>query len=417
MFRSSVLKKVFILFSGFAILQVLIFSAIALTLAYVVEDKLIENILASEVEQIENYYKNTGTLAEPSNSFVTLYPHASDAPEFIRDTYRETSRYREIFSSEDGNHYHLTTVFLSANLKPVIVADVSELLAVRNSSGDFYLLFWLAFFFSLLLSLLLSFYLARYTTKPLIRLAKEVSGRAELGLGRYSGDEKKNKTNEDELAYLARVVRFAFGQLETTLEREKHFNRDLSHELRTPLTIMKNTLSLTAHRGVDKGDTEQLAQSTESMSRTVDVLFKLARQEQAAAEYFSIRGLIETCVVNHYPRFEENAFELDVQLEEQRVQGDQALVKLVISNLIENAMVYSSDSSVRITSVDGGITFTNPSLAALPESAMNAHSKSEASQGLGQGLFLVKRILDSMGWRYHYSLESGVFQFSIFPKA
>ena len=411
--KGSVQRNAFIIFACFASVLTALFFVISLTLAYIVEDTLIENVLAEEVAYIKKEFLDTGEILTPKASYLSLYLYPTEAPELFRKASNSDQSNIELFIPDSDSHYHLARISLSEEVNPLLVANVTDLLAVRNTSSDFYILFWLAFIFSLVISLFLSYFIARHATKPLVILAKEVSDkvwdRQEL---RAVNLERKGK---NEISYLSGVITYAFKKIKTTLDREKHFNTDLSHELRTPLTIIKNTLCLADQRSLRKDELTQIAMSADQMSKTVDALLMIARHQSAVKSRFSILQLVEECVIARYSIIEEKDFDLEVCIEDQLVVGHEDLARLVIYNLLENAIAHASDNRALIKSTDVAIEFSNRVREPFPDAPTAPLVKGDASSGLGHGLFLTVRILDALGWSHRYAFSEDIFRFEIIP--
>src|SRR5690606_10468473 len=80
---------------------------------------------------------------------------------------------QEIFG-KSGKHYHVQPVYLDQNHKPLVVADVTHLLAVRNIPQDLFSVFSLALLITILLAVGLAYTISRHTTKPILALADSV---------------------------------------------------------------------------------------------------------------------------------------------------------------------------------------------------------------------------------------------------
>jgi len=67
--------------------------------------------------------------------------------------------------------------------------------------------------------------------------------------------------------------------LERARERERQFIADASHELRTPLTALRGNAAYIARHGADRATLDDLALDAERVSRLVDDLLALSRED------------------------------------------------------------------------------------------------------------------------------------------
>jgi K+-sensing histidine kinase KdpD len=86
----------------------------------------------------------------------------------------------------------------------------------------------------------------------------------------------------------------------------------------------------------------------------------------------------------------------------------------MFANLIENAIKYSNDNEMLIEGSETGMSISNQSNSKVTEELMNKNNKTIDSDGLGQGLFLVTRILKSAGWSFKLLPSKTQFNLKIF---
>ncbi len=402
----SIQRRVVKAFVGLMALAAAFYAGFLLLVAYTVEDEIIARILGDEIHYLQETHASTGELPAPRLPYMQVYASVAQAPTTVSDKLLENPNRREIFTA-DERHFHVRYLYLSDQSRPLLVAEVSSLLVVTNMSTG--VLTYLVIALGLIIgaAIWMAYRIARQTTQPIMQLSDEVQrqhhehGELVLSAAGQAG----------EVGYLADVIQSSLKQLRGALKREHHFTRDVSHELRTPLTVMKNTLSLIEDRPADEADIATLAQATHHMQSTVTALLGLARQESQQFEMLSLRPIVEDSVLSMSDALEQLNFEVQVSIPQHvEVYGNEHLIYLLITNLIENAVQYASAPRLDIVSQGAALHFTNAVAAPVIDDPTSPEHKGADSQGLGQGLFLVKRITEVLRWRLSTSTHENVFR-------
>lgn len=410
MFRKSLRRRVFYAFGGFTLALSLLYVAISLTVAYYVEDRVLENFLTQEVKYLREVFRETGQIAEPRAHYIQIYASPEQAPPEVARAF--VSGATEIFGPT-GKHYHAQPLYLDQNHSPLVVAEVTELLAVRNMPGDIFAVFALALFLAILLAVGLAYKISHRTTRPILALAQSVLQRQGRMEETFSGPLEA----EDEIDFLDKSIHSTLEQLYKLLARESEFNRDLNHELRTPLTIILNTLSLAESRPLTGPETQQLREAADDMKQSVNALLALARAESQADQRFSLRQTVEECILALHPKLNAQNFEVALSMDDVEVIGNPPLTALVVNNLIENAIAHGAQQKLEVTLEGSTLCFANAADTTLCGDLTQPLIKRSDSEGFGQGLFLVRRILDALDWSIEIgSPQKGVFQVCISPR-
>jgi signal transduction histidine kinase len=260
----------------------------------------------------------------------------------------------------------------------------------------------------------LAYRIAKQTTRPIIQLSNEVKqrGHSQQSLSLEAAGR------DDEVGYLADTIEATFNELQEALHRERHFTRDVSHELRTPLTIMNNVLSLISNRQITANDMRELQQSVDHMQATVTVLLTLARAESLQTETLRLRPLVEESILSIHNALQAENFQVALSMsDDYRVDGNPQLITLLVTNLIENAQQYAASPRLHITANHAELCFSNDIVAPVLDDLMAPNQKQADSQGIGQGLFLVKRIADALGWQLATQIEADRFSITLMVPA
>ena len=172
-----------------------------------------------------------------------------------------------------------------------------------------------------------------------------------------------NMTGKDELAELANTFDGMLARLQAAFERQRQFVADASHELRTPLTIV-NLESNRALAGKRTAPEYQRAlgvirSENEFMSHLVGDLLTLARMDSGQFSMEKIPIDLSDIALESVERLESLAERKGVILEtedlpEVNILGDRQYLLQMMSNLVENAIKYTSGDEKRVR-VETGI--------------------------------------------------------------
>lgn len=237
--------------------------------------------------------------------------------------------------------------------------------------------------------------------------------------------EQRVSARTAELAATNQQLRFAEDDLKRALEREKelhqlksNFVSMVSHEFRTPMGVIMSSSQL-LQRHLERLPAEErgelLASITKSVRRMAELMEEvlvLSRVESAAADRkpaaIELEGFCRSLTDELLSATHRRCpVHLDLTTGGE-ILADESLLRHVLSNLIANAVKYSSEgepvrfraareeSAVVFTIEDHGIGIPAADHARLFE-AFHRGSNVDAIPGTGLGLTIVKRCVDLLG--------------------
>jgi two-component system sensor histidine kinase BaeS len=124
---------------------------------------------------------------------------------------------------------------------------------------------------------------------------------------------------------------------------------DISHELRTPLSVLRSELQMLADglRPLDQSAIQSLLEETEQLNTLVNDLDQLALSDLGAMRYhmapLDLSDLLLRVGESHRSRLEQNGLTLATDgLNTPAIfEGDEARLRQMLDNLIENARRYT----------------------------------------------------------------------------
>lgn len=261
------------------------------------------------------------------------------------------------------------------------------------------------------LALALALYLASRISKPIKDITHSA---AEMGKGHYG--IQFNGGHYTEIIDLADTLTHASRELEKTDMYQKDLIANVSHDLRTPLTMIKsyaemirdlsgnNPSKREAHLSVIIEETDRLnALVTDmlNMSRMQNRTIQLERSD------FDIRETIDALLPSYDLLCEQEGYTIKFNsFGPQMVNGDEARIKQVLSNLINNAVKYcgedkeiiislkKSGRKVRCEVTDHGKGIAPDEISHVWERYYKSSTHHvRPTEGSGLGLSIVKEIL------------------------
>jgi two-component system, OmpR family, sensor histidine kinase BaeS len=199
----------------------------------------------------------------------------------------------------------------------------------------------------------IAWWAARFLLRPMQRVAQATHA---LAAGDYS--QRVEPAGHDEVGQLARD----FNRMAETLERNerarREFMADISHELRTPLAILHGELEAMQDgvRTPGPAGLASLQAEVATMTRLVNDLHEVSLAQVGAHSYrlfeLDLVGVAQTAIEGFRPRAEERPLTVQAHwpAEALPVLGDEARLRQLLGNLLENALRYTDPGgTVRLT--------------------------------------------------------------------
>lgn len=233
----------------------------------------------------------------------------------------------------------------------------------------------------------------------------------------------------DEVERLTTSVNRMMSRLEDSFQHISRFSADVSHELRTPLTILVGELeSLTEYGQLPAPALEIVGSALEEIARLtkiVNQLLEISRLEAGqATKELNVVNLGELAI-STAEQMRLLADEKSIHLEylvssDVAVEGNAALIKQIVVNLLDNAIKYTPEEGwvellvetrgdkATLEVRDNGIGIPGDALPHICERFYRADkARSRHSGGAGLGLSIVKSICAALGGELSISSSEG----------
>ncbi|MBO0911245.1 MAG: HAMP domain-containing protein [Acidobacteria bacterium] len=203
---------------------------------------------------------------------------------------------------------------------------------------------------AVLTSGLVCYFLARFLTSPVIRLRQVTHKLAAGDLSARVGGE--HSSSGDEFSQLVHDFDLMAEQIEKLVNAQSRLLKDISHELRSPLARLSVALELARQRtGREaQGVLDRISLELDRMNELIGSLTTIARLESGAGtlrkQPVELEELVEE--VARDAAFEAQARHTQVECEiqdELPVNGDPALLRSAIENVVRNASRYTREGT------------------------------------------------------------------------
>jgi signal transduction histidine kinase len=214
------------------------------------------------------------------------------------------------------------------------------------------------------------------------------------------------------------------------MDQQRQFMADAAHELRTPIAVIRSEADVTLGKG-DRSQPEYrdalgiIADEGRRLTRIVDDLFTLARAD--AGQYTPHREQIDLDEMLHdvarSMRHIANGRGAEIRLtvpDELRISGDGALLRRMVTNLLENALKHGNGGLVELRAVqeDGVVRIEVENAGSIALEARErvferfyrgaeSRGRHAAESGAGLGLPIARWITEAHGGTLELAATDG----------
>jgi signal transduction histidine kinase len=322
------------------------------------------------------------------------------------------SSYRTLEKPGTSEIYRLINFPLDDSEKPQLILQIAAPMDLQERQEknlrDFFL-------FSIPLIIALAamggYYLAGRALAPVTRLIEKANA---LKADRLS-ERLPVPRVKDEMFDLIGTLNDLLDRLEGAFRSQERFIADASHQLLTPLAILRGELDTVKDR-----DHKDIRKFLDSASHEVDRLSKLVRDmlilakvDAGTSSLMIMQVDFSEILFEELTRFQQMAatkgiaVRVNISSEPLLLQGDGGLLKVLIQNLIENAIKYSPENSlIEIESIgsSGALVFsvkdTGPGIVESEASKVferfyRSPGTRKSVPGTGLGLAIAQKIAEA----------------------
>ena len=231
----------------------------------------------------------------------------------------------------------------------------------------------------------------------------------------------------DEIGDLSRSLEKMSKELSTSVSNLKSFVSNASHELRTPIAVIcTHATALLEHKEIEEkekrkyyeiilkvgNEMKELIENLLTLSKLDSTVFKLKK------ENVNLRKIIEEALERYDIIELERDISVEISLVTENIIGDPRILKLVLNNLIQNALKYSIiGGSVKISQTLNCLVIENTFQGELGneiEKLLQPFSRGRNAEdfkfdGMGLGLSIISKALNLASIKYEIEVDQNRF--------
>ena len=288
---------------------------------------------------------------QPSVGSSTVVPSVVLSSEAFRKFLAAVGPGERIFRTIDGPRagYRGFAHRFTANGQPYTLVILRSMHPQQETLEEIRTTFAWVIPMAIFLAAVGGYFLARKSLAPVVAMSAQAGriGAANLHDRLHVQDER------DELGQLAQSFNNLLDRLDQSFERQQRFMADASHELRTPVAILRGEAEVALSQPTRRSEEyrESLAildQEARRLAHIVEDLFTLTRadagQYPISASDFYLEELVADCAHSMRTLALAKKIGLSVETSEESViHADEALLRRMLLNLLDNAIKYTAD--------------------------------------------------------------------------
>ena len=214
-----------------------------------------------------------------------------------------------------------------------------------------------------------------------------------------------NSNKNDEIAQVANAFDDALRKLESLINSRQLFLRSIMHELKTPIAKGKLLNEFLENSSSQKSGYEAVFERLELLIEEFSKIERmLSSSYKTKLAAYNAQDIIEQAL--ELMIMDEDEIQKSVTIVQQApcsIYTDFELLSLAIKNLIDNAIKYSPDNSVKITIKQNGIQISNRGTQFTDSIEPYLEPFHGQKHGLGLGLYIVQNIIKMLSLEIEYS--------------
>ncbi len=205
-------------------------------------------------------------------------------------------------------------------------------------------------------------------------------------------------------------------------EKKKNLIMTINHEIKTPLAVMKGMVEgmidgVGKYKDIDHYLKELIPQIDEIEAITKDLTYSLMLEDKATSKDSTNTKTLHDSLSNVVEYGKQNNISVSLKLEPSDVKINEELLGIMVSNILKNAILYTSFSTVYVKGFIEGDSYhvevknkgyiNDIDLEKVFESFYRSDTVKRSTNGSGLGLHIVKQICNIYDYPYKIYNDNG----------
>lgn len=262
--------------------------------------------------------------------------------------------------------------------------------------------------------MLLSLFFTRYSLRPLLKIIRYIRS---FKVDSPLPDFPISGPVDDEFVTVAKTLSDAFKKIQSQTEVLRQFSTDAAHEFKTPLMIIHSEIDCAIKSGDYKTGLDNIRSQIYFLDTMISTLLTITRleKEEIQKNEVNVSELIEEIILKTEHLFSEKQLRVIKNIEKNVILlSNHSMLQIIFSNLLSNAFNYTPAGEIRITLTakefcvqDTGIGIAKESIGKIWDRLYRVNSSWSLQNGHGLGLFLVKTVVEKLGYAISVKSEKG----------
>jgi len=256
----------------------------------------------------------------------------------------------------------------------------------------------------LIISIIIGYFIIKNALLPVKKTINEVKDIETNQLQKRLNSHTLN----DEIDELVTTFNFMLDKLDDSFTKIKRFSNDVSHELKTPLTIIRGEIELGLRKDRTNKEYKDILYSTleetKSLQELINSLLFLSKTNDTEIKNKFIQVDLDEILTDiisvNKQLIEKKNIQLDIKkLDSKNCNGHPLLLKILLGNILQNAIKYSHKNSIVEIYLDQNILRIKDYGIGIPKDDIEnifdrfyRVDKSRSKGGYGLGLSIAKSI-------------------------
>ncbi len=380
-------------------------------------DESISTIINEYMSYVSNEDKNHGYIEVLDLQNKVIY-RSKEVPILDRRDELENLSFGEInyiIRGLDNRQYIFVSSLANIRNTPVKISYIKDISSIYSEKMNYYNFFIKLDILISLIFTIFMFFISRLLTKPIKPLIDSTKKIAE---GQYSERIKIRSKDEfnvlsNNFNIMAQTIEDKMKELESSNIEKEVFINNLTHELKTPLTSIIGYANLIRTSKYDEKIFFEAADYIYKEGKRVEQMaFKMmdliyAKSENIKFKPEKIMSIIDEAKRSLLIKLKDKNIDLIVEGQDSVINVDKDLIKILICNLVENAINASKNNSkiyIRVSNLENKISISIIDLGVgIVEENVNKiwqpffvvdKSRCRKNNGAGIGLSICKKIAE-----------------------